>query len=176
MNTIPALNKDYGCWNFVGEGVRLSKTLDPFAVYLTGQLNKNYTHYYNGNVFINDLANSPKTTLRPANGLKMNQSFIPALRNTNYWTYFTETLYYNSDGDCLLFTDNFFLDDSRRITKMPGIVTSPGYKQGYTFETFIDAKDNSLNRDLIFSRSSSDHYTYTNPTLFNYFDITGPWR
>ena len=156
--------------------MRLSKTIDLFAVYLTGQLNKTYPYYNNGNVFANDPSNSPNTTLRPANGLKMNQSFIPILGNTNYWSYFTETLYYNSDGDSLLLTENFFLDDSRRITKMPGIVTAPGYKQGYTFEAFIEAKDNSLNRDLIFSKSSSDHYTYTNPTLFNYFDITGPWR
>ena len=59
---------------------------------------------------------------------------------------------------------------------MPGIVTSPGYKKGYTFEDFIEAKDNSLNRDLIYSRSSPDNYPYSNPTMFNYFDITGPWR
>jgi len=176
MNTLPALNKDYGCWNFVGEGVRLSKTLDPFAVYLTGQLDKGQPIYYNGNVFINDPNSSPKTTLRPANGLKMNQSFIPTLRNTNYWTYFTETLYYNSDGDSILFNEHFFLDDGRRITKIPGVVTSPGYKQGYTFESFIDAKDNSLGRDLIYSRSSPDNYTYSNPNVHNYFDITGPWR
>ena len=176
LNTIPALNKDYGCWNFVGEGVRLSKTLDPFAVYLTGQLNRYNTYNSSGNVFANEPSNSPKITLRPANGLKMNQSFIPILRNTNYWSYFTETLYYNSDGDSILFNEHFFLDDGRRITKIPGVVTSPGYKQGYTFESFIEAKDNNLGRDLIYSRSSPDSSSSSNPTMYNYFDITGPWR
>ena len=40
----------------------------------------------------------------------------------------------------------------------------------------IEAKDNELNRDLIFTRSSQDNNSGNTPNRVTFFDITGPWR
>lgn len=168
-------DKNLGNVNFVGEGVRLSNVTDPFAVYITGQSNFASLNCYCGDIFYSDGSN-PMFTLRSFNGLKSNQTFQSSVRSSGFWSIFNEGTYWTADNQLLLFTDNYLYSSDRRITKMPGFVSGSGFKPGYSFETFVDAKDNALGRDLIQSRSPTSYYSYDNANRWFYFDITGPWR
>lgn len=168
----------YGCVLFVGEGVRLSNKPDPFAIYLTGQSYKTAAiNNYVGDVFDNT-SNSSKFALRQASGIKTDANIYTTVRGnaSGTWGFFDNTYFYTDDNLVHLFTDNYFYGSDRRITRLPGVVTTNSFRFYNTFDFFIEAKDNNMGRDLIFMRSSDTGNTNSTPNRGTFFDITGPWR
>lgn len=176
---------EYGALLFVGEHVRLSNKPDPFAVSISGSNLVNVNgipvtlYQYPGDIFIKTDLNNCHLFLRDTSGIKNDTDvniFNRAFTNNSPWLDYNYNIFYTYDNVVHLFTDNFFYSKDRRVTKVPGLVTTSSYRLNNTFDFFIEAKDNGLNRDLIFMRSSYDYNSATNPNRGYFFDITGPWR
>lgn len=171
-------NRNYGSLLFVGEGGRLTNKLDPFAVYLTGKTYTDSTGYnHTGNIFQISNEDNTKTiiSLRSPNGLRTNEKFYTKFRNLLNWEVFNFDTFYNSDNVVSLFKDNYINSTDRRVCTWPGMVNASGYLLKDNFDYFIDAENNTLNRDLILmtiSQTDSNSSTF----YYTYFDITGPWR
>lgn len=176
LNSSGDLNRNCGTYYFVGEGVRLNNYVDPFAVYLVAKQYNDFTNMYNntGGLFTSDLY--CKITLRPVSGIKSDSFVYANFRSLNNWSGYNNVNFTTNDQINYLFTDNFFTSTDKRLTKIPGIVTSNAYKTFDNFSFIIDAKDNSLKKDLLFSNSTSTAYSYNVADVFFYFDIIGPWR
>ena len=84
--------------------------------------------------------------------------------------------HYTSENIVLFFTDNYFYCSDRRVFRIPGAVSVNAFPLYNNFDYIIEAKDNELNRDLIFTRSSQDNGSSNTPNRVTFFDITGPWR
>lgn len=183
MNSVTNSNQDqdrnWGCHYFVGEGVRLNNFIDPFAVYLVARFQApvlgSLSTYYSGNSGLFS-SYSSKLALRPVSGIKSDSLTTPNFRSLKNWSGFNNANFTTNDQINYLFTDNFFSGPDNRITKIPGIVTSNAYKTYDNFSFIIDAKDNSLKKDLLFSCSTDSDGTNSVNNVFFYFDITGPWR
>lgn len=162
---------DSGHYMFVGEGVRQTNKMDNFAVYLTRNGVTNSRERYTTRLW----NSGHNRTLRLANGLKgdslVNVSVSPNLPFMGINNFFSV------DSVVYLSTENFFVGDDFRVTRMPGYVSIKANLLYGNFGFFIDAKDNSLNRELIFTccHDSNDNGN-TNRSMQFFFDITGPWR
>ena len=172
--------RPYGVLLFVGEPVRFTNKPDPFGVFLFAKayVNDSEMYSYYKDTFDNQYSGSAAIALRTAEGLKTGITIHSATSGSSAtnWTFFDGNLYYTSENIVLFFTDNYFYCSDRRVFRIPGAVSVNAFPLYNNFDYIIEAKDNELNRDLIFTRSSQDNNSSSSPNRVTFFDITGPWR
>ena len=178
-----ANDRNYGIFQFVGEGVPLTNNSDLYSVYLGGLHPKNAIATNASNIFSPDYAASSRNLycLRGVNGLKAEVEVRTNFKNVLPWNYFNtganSDIFFTDDNIVHLYIDNFFESPDRRITKIPGIVTASATPLKYDhFDYILEAKDNTLNKDLILCKSTTGLSANNAPNVFFYMDITGPWR
>ena len=173
------LNTDFnqGALYFVGQSKKLfNESIDNFNVFVSGKTDNWDTPYvYPRDIFSNSGSNI--LSLRDHHGIKNEIYNFTTVRSTSNWSGYSSNNLFSNDNFRLLFTDNYFYSSDRRVTIIPGMVTSNSHVSGNSFDYFFAAEDNTLNRELILVRSC-DHLEYANynSNRHYYFDITGPWR